>query len=421
MRPESWKITAWALDELDGPDADEVAAAIADDPTVADEVEAIMASAAYTKRELGRLPPELLRPPTASAPERTTTGPVGAVVELEPRRKRAWRWAAAAGVGLAAAVALILALNKDEPVTPPTPSPLAVAPETHPAPVTGRGAGDPSVAGEDVERSERGADEALAEGPGESSSAPGASPETLADDHDGATPTAALTIIVDPPSATLMASRGRIEVRGRGLYLLRDLAKGEVVKVRVEGADGRGVSREVLVDEGEEVVRIAIVEAELAPPHDSSRAEPGSLRVNARPWARVELDGEQVGVTPLTLSVKPGRHTLKLTRGQQTHTQVVVVEAGERRVVYQDLGDPAPEPTPAPVPGAKGQLSITARPWAQIAVDGRPVGTTPKTLPLSPGRHVVTLTKGSRRFDKVITVESGRKATIFHDFTDNPF
>ncbi len=42
-------------------------------------------------------------------------------------------------------------------------------------------------------------------------------------------------------------------------------------------------------------------------------AKPGFLTVSAAPWARVQLDGKDAGVTPRRhLPVKPGKHTLLL-------------------------------------------------------------------------------------------------------------
>ena len=68
--------------------------------------------------------------------------------------------------------------------------------------------------------------------------------------------------------------------------------------------------------------------------------EPAHLRINARPWAEVTVDGVARGLTPITdLSVAPGSHEVHLIHpvsGRQT-TTVVEVEAGEHRDVIVDL------------------------------------------------------------------------------------
>ncbi|MCC6621858.1 MAG: PEGA domain-containing protein [Deltaproteobacteria bacterium] len=99
---------------------------------------------------------------------------------------------------------------------------------------------------------------------------------------------------------------------------------------------------------------------------------------------------------------------------------------------------PAPAPaSPAPAPAAPapkapasaapdsseaasghGELTIHARPWANIAVDGRPMGMTPRVLQLAPGRHTVTFTHGARTHTRTVSVVRGRSVTIQHAFGD---
>ncbi|PKN55463.1 MAG: hypothetical protein CVU56_21225 [Deltaproteobacteria bacterium HGW-Deltaproteobacteria-14] len=93
--------------------------------------------------------------------------------------------------------------------------------------------------------------------------------------------------------------------------------------------------------------------------------------------------------------------------------------SGDDRVERVTLA--AAPPAPSRVAGQDGRIVIGARPWAQIFVDGRPFGTTPKTMPLSPGAHTVTLVRGSHKVTKRVVVKAGGKTTVFHDFDANPF
>jgi hypothetical protein len=72
-----------------------------------------------------------------------------------------------------------------------------------------------------------------------------------------------------------------------------------------------------------------------------------------------------------------------------------------------------PEPRVAQ-PGAMGTLRIQTRPWSNVFVDGRLVGTTPQqAISLSAGRHTVTLVNddfGLRKTIK-IDIESGETLT----------
>ena len=85
------------------------------------------------------------------------------------------------------------------------------------------------------------------------------------------------------------------------------------------------------------------VEPPVEPPVEATveaGVEPAHLRINARPWAEVTVDGVARGLTPITdLSVAPGSHEVHLIHpvsGRQT-TTVVEVEAGEHRDVIVDL------------------------------------------------------------------------------------
>ncbi|MCS6799757.1 MAG: PEGA domain-containing protein [Myxococcota bacterium] len=62
------------------------------------------------------------------------------------------------------------------------------------------------------------------------------------------------------------------------------------------------------------------------PPPEPWPAPRGRLSVQTWPWARVRLDGRDLGVTPLyALHVDAGRHTLELVSSCGTRTEPVVI------------------------------------------------------------------------------------------------
>ena len=361
MTIEGWKLTAWALGELDGAEAEAVEAAVAADPELADEVTAVLGAAGYTTRWLDQVPRARVAAvagATSRPAERTSTGPVAAVSELAARAKRArrpavsWRPWAAGAVALAAAVALVVALSGGggpEPrlVGPQPPiAPNIASATAEPTPETGRSlrsspAPDPLLAASVPVAPMPVAEVTppLLTSPEEPPALQGASTGPPEEEARGLI----LSVIVDPPDATLLASRGSVVSRGSGLYDVRGLADGDVVKLRVERDDGSGETREVRMAAVDRVERIFLAPA--APPEAPPKAPP-------------------VG------------------------------------------------------PGA---VAISASPWAHITVDGKPIGTTPKTVSLPSGRHVVTLTKGSAKTTRTVVVRPGRKLTVFHDFDANPF
>ena len=97
----------------------------------------------------------------------------------------------------------------------------------------------------------------------------------------------------------------------------------------------------------------------------------------------MSIDGEARGVTPLTLSVNPGPHTLAVRAGGQERVVPITAAAGADIVRDFEMTAITPPVTGVPsiTPPVTGVLSITTEPpGAQIAVDGKPSGTSPVTL-----------------------------------------
>jgi len=79
-----------------------------------------------------------------------------------------------------------------------------------------------------------------------------------------------------------------------------------------------------------------------------------------------------------------------------------------------------PTPLPAtPAPPIQGFLLVLPKPWAEVMVDGRVVGTTPLArFPLAPGSHSVVLThQDYRPFTRKVEIRPGETTTIRLDFT----
>jgi hypothetical protein len=72
-------------------------------------------------------------------------------------------------------------------------------------------------------------------------------------------------------------------------------------------------------------------------------AEPGSLRVTARPWADVSIDDVKRGRTPLDrVALAPGRHTVVLVHPDyQPLRRVLTIRSGETATLNVDMRDEA--------------------------------------------------------------------------------
>jgi PEGA domain len=133
----------------------------------------------------------------------------------------------------------------------------------------------------------------------------------------------------------------------------------------------------------------------------------GQVVVISQPaGGEVIVDGERRGVTPLSLSLPVGPHSLLLNRDNVTRNIAVTVKAGAEATHYVDLQtQPAPE---------VGHLLVTTEPaGARVSVDGQARGVTPVSLAdLAPGRHAVSIKSDSRTIERIVTVERGQTASL---------
>lgn len=126
---------------------------------------------------------------------------------------------------------------------------------------------------------------------------------------------------------------------------------------------------------GDEVVREA--EPETVPVETS-----GQLLVMVEPWARISVDGRDIGETPLPkFELASGEHELVLTNPGFVGVirDTIRIEPGEAYSASYSFH-------------RTGSLRILITPWADVYVDGQHVGQTPMDeLQIPAGRHTVFL------------------------------
>ena len=78
-------------------------------------------------------------------------------------------------------------------------------------------------------------------------------------------------------------------------------------------------------------------------------------------------------------------------------------------LVPTPMPTPSPAPTPSPTPEPDGALLVLVTPWADVSVDGRPVGQTPLArIPLPAGPHDVLLSHPDYQpFPRRVTIRPG--------------
>jgi hypothetical protein len=142
-----------------------------------------------------------------------------------------------------------------------------------------------------------------------------------------------------------------------------------------------------------------------APP---AAAAPGFLTVVVEPWGRVFIDGRLVGETPLGKQQLPaGEHQLRLENDNVVGVvqDRVNVEAGAALVRRYDFSD-------------VGYLQFLAKPWAEVSVDGRPVGETPLarvSVPVGPHGVVMEHPRFGRH-ERTVDVRLGETTIVEQDW-----
>lgn len=135
------------------------------------------------------------------------------------------------------------------------------------------------------------------------------------------------------------------------------------------------------------------------------RTQPGTLVVDSTPpGSEVLLDGARRGLTPLTLTVTPGAHTLELRWRQRTRTFSLDVAPGAEMTQTLDWGQLVDT----------GGLRVTSDPsGAQVIVDGRLRGQTPVELSeLRVGRHTVVVRAERGSVTERVNVQAGEVTTL---------
>jgi hypothetical protein len=132
----------------------------------------------------------------------------------------------------------------------------------------------------------------------------------------------------------------------------------------------------------------------------------GTLTVETNPsGATVEIDGQPRGVTPLSLDLSPGRHTLKLANEGNVRSMPVTIVAGGQVSQLVELPRAS---------SLLGELQVRTEPaGAQVTVDGHVYGKAPLTVEgLAPGTHSVILANELSSMTQEVKIEAGTTASL---------
>jgi hypothetical protein len=157
--------------------------------------------------------------------------------------------------------------------------------------------------------------------------------------------------------------------------------------------------------------RVGVNDAAAPAPSRSSSGAKGKTRVTVTsptPGARVSLDGRAPVEVPLLEEVTPGKHKVSITADGYVSVERDIVAVEEDLVALdQELRE-----RPA-------RLDIKAPSGAQVAIDGRFVGTTPlQSVEVAPGKRFIAITtNGYRPFARELDLRRGQSQRVEADLS----
>jgi len=145
----------------------------------------------------------------------------------------------------------------------------------------------------------------------------------------------------------------------------------------------------------------------------ASRPTTGTLDIRTNPTgARVAVDGEPRGSTPITLTLAEGPHQVNVSAQGQSRTLDVSITPGSLTAQFIEL--PQPPPAPAPPAQTTGSLELSSEPAGlEVVIDSVPRGVTPTTLTdLPPGEHIVVIKAPKGEVRRVVSIEAGVSKSV---------
>ena len=144
---------------------------------------------------------------------------------------------------------------------------------------------------------------------------------------------AELAVTVSPSGAKVTSSEGLVQEKG-SQFVVTGVTVGATVKITARKAGFSTVTKEVSLSAATNSVALTLKKKEV-------EKGIGTLFVQAKPWAKVSVDGAPKGTTPKTFKNLPsGKYSVKLTKGSQVVTKRVTVKPNRKASVFHDFSAP---------------------------------------------------------------------------------
>ncbi|MGM0574648.1 MAG: protein kinase domain-containing protein [Myxococcota bacterium] len=145
---------------------------------------------------------------------------------------------------------------------------------------------------------------------------------------------ARVVVSVEPDDATVTADRGKLAKEGEA-WVITGVHVGDEVKLAGEHSGYEDAEKTLTVEAPNEAVALKLDKRK----RKVVRGE-GSLRLNAKPWAKVSVDGVSKGTTPANVSgLSAGRRKVVFKKGGDVRTKYVTVRPNRTRTVFVDFSE----------------------------------------------------------------------------------
>ncbi len=134
-----------------------------------------------------------------------------------------------------------------------------------------------------------------------------------------------------PEGSQVSANVGTVETTATGA-VIKGLIIGQAVKVTCKRSGYATTSQQVVVGEQQTTVSMTLKKREPTKPRGN-----GTVKVNARPWAKCSVGGKPPKTTPFSVVVPAGRARIRCTRGGVKKSKSVTVKPNATKTVVLDM------------------------------------------------------------------------------------
>jgi hypothetical protein len=150
----------------------------------------------------------------------------------------------------------------------------------------------------------------------------------------GAVALANLAVSIEPKDASVTADTGSLSRQGDS-WVISGLRIGEKVTIEAKKAGFKDESKTIQVESANQAI---IMELKKAVAVEAATTGFGDIFINAKPWAKVTVDGTPKGNTPVTVKgAKSGKHTIVLTKGSESRTRTVNLKPDQKASIVVDF------------------------------------------------------------------------------------